>query len=470
MNLLPTFGFKGNILPVIDRNDKFYIIIKNECDYKVLLNFVSLDINKFINIEKNSTKFIQCGVFKEDLHIKIFYMGQELFDYQSIEINKSSLLLYSDYIMKNNLSIDSVYIDTSFLEGCKIITTSNKPQQLFVKIVDKDTNKIIHEDNFVTGEPYTFHKDYYINYEISILNYKGDEIYNTSLDLKDKIVWIKIDDRGLGNTLAWIPYIDEFRKKHGCKVLCTTYWNHLFISKYTDIKFVLPTSIIEEKTLFAVYKIQLNIPSKHTEIKKDYRELSLQQISSTSLGLDDLEIKPFVSSTLLNRTINEDYVVISTTASFKAKLWNNKDGWEEIIDYLTKKGLKIVLLQKEKEEKFKNIINLSGTDDVYKSIEILKYCKFFIGLSSDLSWLAWSLEKKVLMISGCTEPMVEFSKNNYRITNKLVCNGCWNDKEYEFDKKDWSWCPRNKNFECSTSVSTQMVLNKITEIFNDLTI
>ena len=37
--------------------------------------------------------------------------------------------------------------------------------------------------------------------------------------------------------------------------------------------------------------------------------------------------------------------------------------------------------------------------------------------------LAWALNKKVVMISGCTSEDNEFKENNYRVINKNVCNG-----------------------------------------------
>ena len=464
MNLLPTFGFKGTILPVIDKNDKLYLFIKNDGDCRVLLNIVSVEINKFFSIDSKSTKLLQSGVYRSDLHIKIFYMGQELFDFNTKDLDKNSFLLYSSYIIKTTIDVDRITISPSFMDGVKITTLSNKPQQLFITIVDKNTNEIIHEDNFMSVEPYIYNKDYFIDYDISIFNSNGKKIYQYDLDLKHKKVWIKLDSKAIGDTVAWIPYVEEFRQKHGCDVICTTYWNDLFISQYPYINFVQPNGIVESKTLFAIYKIRCSIPHKSIESPVDYREVGLQEMASRILGLTHVEIRPSVLTDTQMPMIDGEYVVIATMATSKAKLWNNPNGWQETVDYLVSKGLKVVLLQKEQSDRIKNVVNMSGIEDIHKTIHILKHCKFFIGLSSGLSWLAWALGKKVVMISGLTEPYVEFRENCYRVINTSVCHGCWNDKEHQFDRGDWFWCPRNNNFECTKEIKSEMVIDKINQI------
>jgi autotransporter strand-loop-strand O-heptosyltransferase len=88
---------------------------------------------------------------------------------------------------------------------------------------------------------------------------------------------------------------------------------------------------------------------------------------------------------------------------------------------------------------------------------------FFIGLSSGLAWLAWAMGKQVVMISNFTEDWNEFSC--IRITNKNVCNGCWNNQNFSFNPGDWNWCPvhkgTDKQFICHTSITADMVIAEI---------
>jgi autotransporter strand-loop-strand O-heptosyltransferase len=108
--------------------------------------------------------------------------------------------------------------------------------------------------------------------------------------------------------------------------------------------------------------------------------------------------------------------------------------------------------------------NETGNYPIEYRIEQLRNCSFFIGISSGLSWLAWALNKKVVMISGCTDADNEFVKNCYRVINKDVCYGCLNDPTIDNVKgikSGWLYCPRNKNFECSKEISVDKVKDAI---------
>jgi autotransporter strand-loop-strand O-heptosyltransferase len=123
----------------------------------------------------------------------------------------------------------------------------------------------------------------------------------------------------------------------------------------------------------------------------------------------------------------------------------------------------VVNVSKEKNP-FKNAQQINNTS-MENTMNVIHHSEFFIGLSSGLSWLAWALEKHVVMISNFTEPDHEFTYNCTRIINKLVCNGCWNNPNIIFDKGNWNFCPvhegTNRQFECHTSITSDMVINQI---------
>jgi autotransporter strand-loop-strand O-heptosyltransferase len=99
------------------------------------------------------------------------------------------------------------------------------------------------------------------------------------------------------------------------------------------------------------------------------------------------------------------------------------------------------------------------------TMNVIHHSEFVIGLSSGLSWLSWGLGKHVVMISNFTEADHEFTINCTRITNPDVCNGCWNNPMFKFDKGDWYWCPEHKGterqFECHKSITSDMVIKQI---------
>jgi len=113
----------------------------------------------------------------------------------------------------------------------------------------------------------------------------------------------------------------------------------------------------------------------------------------------------------------------------------------------------------------RNAEDVTGDVDLKTRMRQIKASDFFIGLGSGLSWLAWACDVPVVLISGFSEPFAEFD-TPYRVINKNVCHGCWNDPELKFDKNDWNWCPRNKNFECSTSITPEIVIKEIKKIKN----
>ncbi len=176
MITLPTFGFKGTILPILDKNDQLHLFIKNECDYRILLNIVTFKINKFINLEKDKCKLVNIGNYQVDLQVKVFYMGQELFDFFTKSIDKQLFYLFSDYII-NTIKTDIVSVSVVFLDGIKIYTNSEKLQYFYVKIVDKNTNKIIHENNFISNVPYVFNPETTSKFNIEIFDSNGQKIY-----------------------------------------------------------------------------------------------------------------------------------------------------------------------------------------------------------------------------------------------------------------------------------------------------
>ena len=110
---------------------------------------------------------------------------------------------------------------------------------------------------------------------------------------------------------------------------------------------------------------------------------------------------------------------------------------------------------------FDNCIQIEDTT-IDNTVNMIANSKFFIGLSSGLSWLAWAIGTPVVMISNFTETDHEFQSNCIRITDTSLCHGCWNNPNFKFDKGDWDWCPINKNtpnhFECHRSIKAKKVI------------
>ena len=176
---------------------------------------------------------------------------------------------------------------------------SNKP--LTVILSDND-NKIPNEImvDLEPGQYYTSPYQYYVNWKIKVFENNNNLQLNTKvllweydLDLTGQIVFIKMDAFALGDNLAWLPYVEQFQNKHNCRIICSTFHNHLFIDSYPNILFVQPNTKIEN--VFAQYYIGTHDHTPPTYSPSTYLTEPLQKIASDILGLEFEDLKCKVS-------------------------------------------------------------------------------------------------------------------------------------------------------------------------------
>ena len=358
-------------------------------------------------------------------------------------------------IMKNDIqkdySITQHFVGQPFLE-----ITGTSESDFTVEFYDDE--KLFYRNVIKCNNWVRLNREYYTKWKTKV--YKdGELVYTNVLDYKDKRVYIAFDSSSLGDTIAWIPYVEEFRKKHNCKVIVSTFKNFLFESEYPDIEFVEPGYVVPN--VYGMYKLGWFYDANKEPVLPS--TIPLQQAATNILGLDYVEIKPEI----IGRTSNRigGYVTIATNSTAGCKFWT-REGWQEVINYLHGQGLMVINTSKESNP-FDNCEPLSNTD-MNTTIAVISNSKFFIGLSSGLSWLAWALDVPVVMISNFTEANHEFSC--YRVTNTNVCHGCWNDPKYTFDKGDWDWCPvykdTDRQFECHKEITPHMVIDQIKKLLN----
>lgn len=293
----------------------------------------------------------------------------------------------------------------------------------------------------------------------------GDDDQIFDFEPKGKNVLIAFHSSSLGDSIAWIPYVEEFRKKHDCIMHCSTYQNHLFESVYKDIIFIKPDTQLDN--LYATYDIGWFSPpwgGNRDQHPNDYRVIPLQQTATDILGLPYHEIIPKITIPNKERPIKEKYVVIAEHSTANAKYWQYKNGWQTLVDWLNRQGLKVMVISKQGTI-LKNVLNETGDRPIEARINQINHSEFMITIGSGLAWVAWAVGKKVVMISGFSKPFCEFKTNCIRIHNNDVCNGCFNDLRYEFDRGDWNWCPVHKGtdrqFECTKNITPEMVIESI---------
>jgi autotransporter strand-loop-strand O-heptosyltransferase len=291
---------------------------------------------------------------------------------------------------------------------------------------------------------------------------------------KQDNILIHFNSDCLGDSIAWMPYVEEYRKLSNNKVYCVNFLNKIF--NYGNINFINKQDIenfVFDKVYFLGFWIE-NLKFKEMNLK-DPRTLNLQEVACDILKLPYKEIKPNLFIKDNQNKYRNKYVCIATQSTSQAKYWNHENGWEKIIDYLNIKGYDVLCI--DKYNKYGNLVYMNnipsnaidktGDVDIQDRITDILNCEFFIGLPSGLSWLAWALNKKVILISGFSDPKTEFF-TPYRVINKNVCNSCWNDTEFILPYDNFIYCPRHKNtpriFECTKSITPEMVIEQINKI------
>ena len=286
-------------------------------------------------------------------------------------------------------------------------------------------------------------------------------------------VLVEMLSNSMGDTIGAMPCIEEFRKNNDKIVVkINPFFERFFVKSYPEVIF---------------YREGMDY-DKSVKIDYDFTR-PLQSGFGKQLGFNNWEyIRPKVDSFRKERPIKKKYITIGVHSTAQLKYWNHSSGkisqpdslyWDELCAMIRKKGYTPVVI--EKDEMFgvppfrnglpKRSNNKSGIP-LEDTINYIEHSEFFIGLSSGLSWLAHALNKPVAMISNFSEDWheIDLSISDYkRITNKSVCHGCWNlvNKEFKFEFSDWYWCPKHKDterqFECHTSITPEMVFNEIKE-------
>jgi len=293
-------------------------------------------------------------------------------------------------------------------------------------------------------------------------------VFNMKFKNLKKKVLIELCSSSLGDSLAWVPYAEEYRVQKDCDVHLFTFKNDLYRNSYPEIKFVDDLKEVEGENFHDHLKIGW---FNHTpDWVKQNEE---QRAASYYLGLEHKELKPRVDINNKERMISGKYVCISVQSTAQCKYWNNPDGWDKVVEYLNSKGYQVVCIDRHESFGGRNRdnripsggINKTGDFDLQERITDLYHCEFFIGLGSGLSWLAWALNKDVVLISGFSNEETEFY-TPYRVINKDVCNSCWNN--HKFDASNWNWCPEHegteREFECSKSITFEMVKEQIDKL------
>ena len=392
---------------------------------------------------------------KEKYHLKINKeMNSEETKQKYIDAIDSAKIMNNT--KKAEFSFNQHFVGNPFFE-----VVGNTDDKFDVKFYDGD--KLIHSSSLGCNMWTKLSRKYFTEWVTKVYK-NGDIVYDEKLNLNNRRVYITMESKSIGDSIAWVPYLEEFRKKHNCIVIASTFWNKLFKESYKNIEFVEPGTTVNN--LYAMYSVGYFY---NMDMEPELpNTLPLQKTVTNILGLEYKEIKPTIDFIPKDNTHKSKYVTIAPHSTAGLKYWNNETGWQEVVDFLIEDGYSVINVSREG-------CDIKGVTSIYdfsmeNIMDTIYHSEFFIGLSSGLSWVAWSLGKHVVMISNFTNSDHEFSLNCTRITNTSVCNGCWNNSNFKFDKGDWNWCPIYKGtprqFECHKEITGEMVINSIVKIKN----
>lgn len=357
----------------------------------------------------------------------------------------------------------------SFRTGPKVEVLGDIDTEYEIDFIDQDKGSIVYTTKIKNNMWTAANPKYYINWMVNVKK-NGVLIAQETLNLSGKKVKVVLDTQSIGDFVAYIGAVSEFQKKHNCILTCVVFNAAIFDilkTSYSNITFV---SVNEkDEDYYATYMVGWFIEWEG-RIAKNPRGMSLGNVASNILGFGLTDFKPELK---FSRKKNEGkkYVCIGIQSTSQFKYWNNPTGWDDVVRHLKKLGYDVWCI--DRHDTFgtsgkmnhmpKGVINKTGNFTLTQRLEQLSGAEFFIGLSSGLSWLAWAADIPVVLISGIGEKWTEFF-TPHRIINENVCHGCSNDANFRFEKDNWMFCPRKKDFECTTTISSETVISEIDKL------
>ena len=437
-------------------------------------NIKELDTNDFVIYKYTNDSYEEdsyCSAFfsaKIDAILSFVTKFKDKKDYYTngtsfniLEIKFYNFLNENNFKLKQLLIADLKKNNKVDVEGIDYTNDEQKNKVLldkrfYVEYYD-DNDKCIYNNYIDVNNWVKLNRQWFTNWKIKVWD-EGELIYENILNYEGKRVLITLESKSLGDTLAWIPYVEEFRKKHNCTVICSTFWNNIL--DYPEIEFIEPGTMVEN--VYGLYRVGwFYNEDKEPEVP---HTIPMQKSAANILGLEYKEIRAKLKIKKVEKVKQVTIAIHSTT---QAKYWNNPTGWQEVVDYLLSMGYVVKLLSKEGIDYMGNIapknIVIHPNGSIESVMEEMLKSELFIGIGSGLSWLSWSLNVPTVLISGFSEPFAEMEDCIRISASKGKCSGCFN--RYRLNPADWDWCPdykdTDRHFECTKYITGDMVIEAI---------
>ena len=338
-----------------------------------------------------------------------------------------------------------------------------------VKISDFDTGRVC-LDKYISGGRIISVENYFIRWHVEVF-LNDEKIFTHTLSLEGQPVLIIFKNPALGDTLCLVPYFEEFRKINRCKLSVATSkpLRELIAHLYPDIPLLDHMDFQKYATYYPIM-LMSSLPLSAADV----RSVPMDRMGGEFLGVNYLPPKAKFKPTA-PPPAEEPYVCIAVQSGMARKCWLYPNGWDIVVDYLKSLGYRVFCIDKNAEEtsdgftirKPAGAEDFTGDRPLLDRANMLYHAEFFIGLGSGLSWLADAVNCPVVMICGFSQNWSEFY-TPYRVANRLVCNGCFNDRRISYLMKK---CPYHegtpRELECQKKISPRMVINAIERLIVD---
>ena len=212
--------------------------------------------------------------------------------YQNIEKNEN-------IIVQRKISLMSHFVDGAFAE----LKNAEEGKEYLVLFKDEHDN-VVFDVKLKNNMWAKTSRKYFTRWNIEVYD-ELELVTSHKYDCKDKRVYIAMGSSSLGDTLAWFPMVEEFRKVHGCHVIVSTFLNDLFIDQYPELEFVKPGEVVNN--IYAMYEVGWfyhdNGMFDENRNPRDFKSLPLQATSTDILGLPQIEVRPRLK-TIRNEILN----------------------------------------------------------------------------------------------------------------------------------------------------------------------
>jgi len=246
------------------------------------------DLIMSLYLEENPEESTIWYKSKKDIEIPIFLKNPKIkilpYEYQRIYDEFNSPYIYhaggstptkkerieKALIEKNNMiNVNYNYEDGVFVE---LGGFDELKRGFDIKLINTECNKIINEWNIGINHWVKSGIKYYIPWKIQILDFsRKNVLWENYLDLSGESVYINIEFNKYEDVIKSIPALNEFSRKHKCKIYFTCPFN--IPKKNWGDSILLESGNIDKNKYKACYDVGLYLNSENELLPQKHKEL-----------------------------------------------------------------------------------------------------------------------------------------------------------------------------------------------------